>query len=203
MIGRLISSGFEVFEIIEYNNLLYIISKKVKDPNFDMSVSYGLFFKMKRIGYKGKIIKVYKLRTMHPYSEYCQELIINNNKLANSGKISNDYRITYWGRIFRKYWIDELPMIINLFKGDLNLVGVRPLSENYFSKYPKDLQELRIKVKPGLIPPYYVDLPSNFKEILNSERKYLESKLINPFKTDIIYFLKAFINIVFKGARSH
>ena len=157
---------------------------------------------MKRIGYKGKKIGVYKMRTMYPYSEYCQDLIIKENNLDKSGKVSNDFRVTNWGKFFRKFWIDELPMLINFFKGELSLVGVRPLSENYFKRYPKKLQDLRIKVKPGLIPPYYADLPNFFDEILISEENYIRQKLKTPFLTDLKYFFKAFINIVFKGARS-
>ncbi len=202
MLGRLVSCGFEILEYFEYQNLFYIISKKRSMPDFNLNASYGPIFKMKRIGYKGKVIGVYKMRTMYPYSEYCQDLIIKENKLAKSGKIRNDFRVTTWGRVFRRYWIDELPMFINFFKGEMNLVGVRPLSENYFYRYPKDLQEKRVNFKPGLIPPYYVDLPNNFDEILDSERKYLDKKNINPIKTDVIYFLKAIFNILLKGARS-
>jgi len=202
ILGRLISCGFEILEYFKYNNLLYVISKKTQKPNFDMQVSYGLLFKMKRIGYKGKIIGVYKLRTMYPYSEYCQELITKENDLDKSGKISNDFRITAWGKVLRRFWIDELPMFINFFKGELNIVGVRPLSPNYFSRYPKELQDLRTKIKPGLVPPYYADMPKSFDEILESERQYCLKKIKNPIRTDIIFFYKAIVNIVFKGARS-
>ena len=200
--GRLYSCGFKIIKYFEIENKLFIVSKKVKKPDFNMNPSYGPIFKMKRVGFKGKLIEVYKLRTMHPYSEYCQELIIEENKLAPSGKIANDYRVTTWGKIFRRVWIDELPMLINLFKGDLNIVGVRPLSKNYFSKYPIALQELRIKVKPGLIPPYYADLPKNFDEILESEKKYIKQKIKKPFYTDLKYLVKALINIIFHGART-
>ena len=201
-LGRLISCGFQILEYFEFENILYVISKKSKSPEFDMNPSYGPLFKMKRIGKNGKIIGVYKIRTMHPYSEYCQDLITKENKLAESGKIAHDFRITYWGKIFRKYWIDELPMIINFLKGEITLVGVRPLSVSYFSRYPNDLQKLRIQIKPGLIPPYYADMPKNFEEILLSERKYINQKLKYPITTDIAYFFKVFFNIFFKGARS-
>jgi lipopolysaccharide/colanic/teichoic acid biosynthesis glycosyltransferase len=202
ILGRIISCGFEVEEYFEYNNLLYVIAKKIKNPAYNMKPSYGALFTMSRIGYQGKMINVYKFRTMYPYSEYCQALISEENNLAISGKINNDYRITLWGKYFRKYWIDELPMIINLFKGELNIVGVRPLSKHYYSLYPKDVQELRIKVKPGLVPPFYADLPKSFEEIVESERKYILMKLKNPIMTDLKYLYKAFVNIVFKGARS-
>tara|TARA_B100001250_G_C19810848_1_gene795631 strand:+ start:2083 stop:3096 length:1014 start_codon:yes stop_codon:yes gene_type:complete len=202
ILGRLISCGFEIVDYFEYESRFYVISKKISKPYYDMSPSYSPIFKMRRIGYKGNIIEVYKLRTMYPYSEYIQDFIIEENKLENSGKIANDYRVTNWGKFCRKFWLDELPMFINFFKGELSLVGVRPLSKGYFKKYPKELQKKRILVKPGLVPPYYVDLPKNFAEILDSEEKYIESKLKSPLYTDIKYFYKAFINIVFKGARS-
>ena len=188
IMGRLGSCGFEVLEIIEHENLSYIISKKVRSPYYDMYPSYGPIFKMKRVGYKGKIFFVYKFRTMSPYSEYVQKQIINDNKLDKGGKIKNDFRITFYGKFFRKYWIDELPMIINWIKRELKMVGVRPLSEDYFSRYPADLQELRIKTNPGLVPPYYVDLPITFEEICDSERKYLIQYFKNPIKTDFNYF---------------
>lgn len=202
ILGRVISCGFEIEEYWEDENLLHVISRKVKEPDFNMNPSYGLLFTMNRIGYKGKMIGVYKFRTMHPYSEYCQALITKENNLAKSGKIENDYRITKWGKFFRKYWIDELPMIINMLKGELNIVGVRPLSTHFYSLYPQELQELRIKVKPGLVPPYYAYMPNNFEEILENEKKYILQKLKSPITTDIKYFYLAFVNIVFKGARS-
>jgi lipopolysaccharide/colanic/teichoic acid biosynthesis glycosyltransferase len=102
----------------------------------------------------------------------------------------------------RRCFIDELPQIYNWLKGDLKLVGVRALSEQYFSLYPKDMQKLRIKSKPGLVPPYYADTPQSFDEIVESERKYLKQKHEHPIKTDLIYFFRAIINIVFRGARS-
>ena len=202
IMGRLASCGFEVLEIIEHENLSYIISKKVRSPYYDMYPSYGPIFKMKRVGYKGKIFFVYKFRTMSPYSEYVQKQIINDNKLDAGGKIKDDYRITFYGKFFRKYWVDELPMITNWIKRELKIVGVRPLSEDYFSRYPADLQELRIKTKPGLVPPYYVDLPVTFEEICDSERKYLMQYFESPLKTDFVYFFKAAWNILIKRKRS-
>ena len=203
ILGRLISCGFEIAEYFEHNNLFYVISKKISDPDYNLNPSYSPIFSMKRIGFRGKIIRVFKLRTMYPYSEYLQNLIIEENKLAKTGKVLNDYRITTWGRFCRKYWIDELPMIINLLKGELNIVGVRPISKDYFDRYPKEIKKIRIKTKPGLIPPYYADLPNSFLEIVESEKVYIENKLKKPFLTDILYFKRAFVNIVFKGARSN
>jgi hypothetical protein len=201
-IGRLISCGFDILDLVEDEGLVYLITRKVRDPYYDDKVSFRLIFNVKRIGYQGKLVSFYKIRTMHPFSEYAQAFLISRNKLNDAGKVSGDYRVTAWGSFLRKYWIDEIPMIINLLKGDLNLVGVRPLSQDFFNRYPVKLQELRIQVKPGLIPPYYADMPSSISEVLESEKHYIEKKLLNPFRTDWIYFWKALQNIVFNGARS-
>ena len=95
-----------------------------------------------------------------------------------------------------------MPQLVNWIRGDISLVGVRALSKAKFDLYPKDLQELRTRLKPGLVPPFYVDLPDTFSELLESERNYLNKKLKSRFSTDLVYLLRAFNNIIFKGARS-
>ena len=56
---------------------------------------------------------------MHAYSEYIQAYVYEKNKLAEGGKLKDDFRVSTLGKMFRKYWIDELPMIWNVFRGDL------------------------------------------------------------------------------------
>ena len=176
--------------------------QKEKTISNEKFPSYGPIVKLKRVGYLGELIYIYKLRTMYPYSEFIQGDIYEKNHLDVSGKMKDDYRITSWGKIFRKYFIDEIPQIFNWIRGDLNLVGVRALSEHYFSLYPKSLRLKRVKFKPGLIPPYYADLPKTFEEIIESEIKYLNKKEKKPFITDLRYFSKSVFNIFFSGARS-
>lgn len=202
LLGRLYSCGFEVLEEEYVDNHLYVISRKIKQPAFDLEPTYGPIIKLKRIGKGGKIIKVYKMRTMHPYAEYLQSYIFDKHNLQEGGKIRDDFRVSTLGRFMRKFWIDELPMIVNLLKGDLKIVGVRPLSKHYFSLYTKELQEKRVRFKPGLVPPFYVDNPKTLDEIMASEMKYLNAYEKHPFITDIKYFFKAFYNIVFRHYRS-
>ncbi|MCX6250403.1 MAG: sugar transferase [Bacteroidetes bacterium] len=201
--GRLYSCGFEIIEDLFIDNRLFFVVRKIKEPAFDKNPTYGPLIRLKRIGKNGKIIGVYKLRTMHAYSEYLQGYIHTKNDLQEGGKFKNDFRITTLGRIFRKLWIDELPMLINLIKGDLKFVGVRPLSQHYFNLYSEELQERRLKYKPGLIPPFYADLPKTLDEIMKSEIRYLDSYDKSPIFTDISYFFKAWYNIIFKRARSN
>lgn len=200
--GRLVSCGFKIIDDKEINGLLYFVAAKETDPLYPKEPTYGALVKLKRIGKNGKIIKVYKFRTMHPFAEFLQEYMYEKEGLDTGGKFKNDFRVTTLGRIMRKLWIDELPMLINLIKGDLKLVGVRPLSKQYFELYPKEVQNRRIKYKPGLIPPYYADLPKTLDEIISSEIKYFDQYDSNPFLTDIKYFFKAIYNIMLKKARS-
>lgn len=200
--GRLYSCGFKVINEKEIRGMLYFIARKTRPPFYDMEPTYGPLVKLNRVGENGKIIHVYKLRTMHPYAEYLQEYIYELSDLQEGGKFKDDFRITTAGKFFRKFWIDELPMFINFFRGDLKLVGVRPLSRQYFSLYSKELQEKRTKSKPGLIPPFYVDMPKTLDEIQASEMKYLNAYEKHPFLTDWKYFWNAVWNILFKKARS-
>ena len=202
ILGRLYSCGFEIREEQVVNGHYFFVMKRIKDPAFDINASYGPFIKMRRVGKGGAIIKVYKLRTMFPFAEYLQDYVHQQNNLAEGGKFKNDFRVARSRAILRRLWLDELPMIINLLKGQLKLVGVRPLSEHYFNLYSKELQEKRIKYRPGLIPPYYADLPETLGEIQASEMRYLEAYEKRPLRTQFTYFWRAVYNILFKHARS-
>ncbi|MDF1549693.1 MAG: sugar transferase [Bacteroidales bacterium] len=202
ILGRLYSCGFEIMDDRIVNGLFVFSARRIKEPAFDMHPTYGPFVRLRRIGKNGNKINVFKLRTMHPYAEYLQDYIHKKNNLADGGKIKDDFRVTTLGKFFRKLWLDELPMVANWILRDVKLVGVRPLSEHYFNLYDEDLRELRIKTRPGLIPPFYADLPKTLDEIQESERKYLEAYIKHPFRTDWKYFWRAMKNIVFKNVRS-
>lgn len=202
VLGRLYRAGFDVLHEEVIHGEFYVIAAKVKEPVRDDKPSTGILIRLRRRGKGGKFIGVYKFRTMYAYSEYLQPYIYKQEGLCAGGKIADDYRVSLMGRFLRKTWLDELPMLINWISGDLKLVGVRPLSNHYFSLYSKELQELRIKTKPGLLPPFYADMPVTLEEIQESERCYLKAYLSSPFLTDWRYFWKAFGNIALKGKRS-
>jgi len=202
-LGRLYSCGFEVIDEEMINGAFYFVARKTSEPVFDSNPTYGPLIKLRRFGKGGKKIGVYKMRTMHPYSEYLQEYIYQRNSLQDGGKFADDFRITSLGKFMRKFWIDELPMFINVFKGEMKIVGVRPLSNQYFNLYSEELKQRRLKYKPGLIPPFYVDMPVTLDEIMASEMKYLEAYEKNPIWTDTRYFFMAIYNIAIKKARSN
>lgn len=203
ILGRLFCFGFDVIGEKKIGNLTYVFAKRVKQPKLIRKRIYGPLIRLRRLGLDAKPFEVYKMRTMHPYSEYLQGYIFERNNLQDGGKFNKDIRVTTIGRIMRKYWLDELPMIFNLFKGDMKLVGVRPLSKQYFNLYNKDLQEKRVRFKPGLLPPFYADMPHTLTEIQESEMKYLNLCEKNGvFVTDIRYFFLILQNILLKKARS-
>ena len=202
-LGRLVSCGFKIIDYKTIDGLVYFVVKKEKEPYYDNNPSYGLIYTTPRIGNKGKLIQVYKFRTMHPYSEYLQDYIIRVNGYSNSGKPAEDFRIPAWGKIMRRYWIDEIPQLVNLFKGEMKLIGVRPVSQRYFQDIPKEMQKLRLTQKPGCIPPVIaLNRGSNVMGVLQAEKEYIEEKIKYPYFTDIKYFLKAIFNIIFKHKRS-
>lgn len=204
VMGRLCYCGFEIIDERKKGDLNYVVARRKFRPEITARRLYGILVKLKRVGKNGKLFKVYKFRTMHPYSEFLQAYIYERYSLQEGGKFNHDIRVTTLGRMMRKYWIDELPMLLNWIKGDMKLVGVRPISQHYYSLYSKELQEQRTRHKPGLLPPFYADMPKTLDEIQASEIRYLTMcEQRGTLVTDFIYFWKIVGTIVLKKARSH
>lgn len=203
ILGRLYLCGFEVIDEKKMGDYNYITARRAHEPDPNLQRFYGPLIKLSRVGKNAKKFNVYKFRTMHPYSEFLQAYIYSKNSLQDGGKFKRDIRVTTLGRFMRKYWLDELPMLINFFQGSMKLVGVRPISSHYFSLYSTELQELRTKFKPGLLPPFYADMPKTLADIEASELKYLyQCQKNGTFSTDIKYFYLIVKSILFKNARS-
>ncbi len=154
------------------------------------------------LGQDGKIINIYKFRTMHPGAhERLEEVAVNG--FDSLGKVKNDPRITPIGKFLRKYWIDELPQIYNLARGDIKLVGIRPMSESDWMKYPPVIMERSLRQKPGLIGFNYAFEPSDdFENKFEHIKIYLDQWERDPVATDQEFLLRVIENIVFRGVRS-
>ena len=204
ILGRLYRAGFEVVDEQFRYGEFFVTARKVKAPVQDTEPTGSPIIHLHRKGKNGKMIVVHKFRTMYTYSEYIQNYIYRYQNLQEGGKFKDDYRVTVWGHFLRKVWLDELPMVWNLLRGDLKLVGVRPLSKQYFNLYTPEMQELRTKTKPGMLPPFYYErqTPGSIDEIQASERRYLEAYLKAPFKTDWKYFWGIVGNILFHKKHS-
>lgn len=204
VLGRLYYCGFEVDEIVPMGHIEYVFAHRHSQPYPQEQFKvYGPLIKLRRVGKNKEFVYIYKFRTMHPYSEYIQKYVFDARGGMNiADKSDDDWRITTWGRLMRKYWLDELPMLLNWLRGDVKLVGVRPLSKTMFDTYPADLQDKRTRCKPGLIPPFYIDHPKTFDELFASENKYLDAYFEHPVLTDIEYFFRTVYSILFKRMHS-
>jgi len=204
VLGRLYYCGFEVDEIVPMGHIEYVFAHRYSQPYPQEQIKvYGPLIKLPRVCKNKEIRYFYKFRTMHPYAEYIQKYVFDaRGGMDISDKSNDDWRITTWGKFMRKYWLDELPMLINWLKRDVKLVGVRPISKTMFETYPEWLQEKRTKCKPGLIPPFYIDHPNTFDELFASEDKYLTEYLAHPIRTDIKYFFKTMFSILTRKTHS-
>jgi lipopolysaccharide/colanic/teichoic acid biosynthesis glycosyltransferase len=143
---------------------------------------FPLFFIQKRVGKNGKIFNLIKFRTM-------------NKKKDKAGILLPDYkRKTYFGSFLRATSIDELPSIINILKGDMSLIGPRPLLVEYLKLY-NETQKTRHNVRPGLTGLAQV----NGRNGISWQRKFdFDVKYIKniSFTNDLKIFLKT-IFVVF------
>ena len=108
-------------------------------------------FSQKRVGRNGRLFRIYKFRTMVENAEAAQAALENMNQ--NSGpvfKIFKDPRVTRVGAFLRKTSIDELPQLINVLKGEMSLVGPRPLNMRDVGRFSEAWLMRRFSVKPGL-----------------------------------------------------
>ena len=98
-----------------------------------------VFFKQIRVGENEKEFLILKFRTM----------VVDAEKLGKQITIGNDSRITKIGALLRKYKLDELPQLINVFKGEMSLVGPRPEVPRYVKLYTQEQRKV-LKIKPGI-----------------------------------------------------
>ena len=204
ILGRICRAGFRIVKEDSRHGFLHVLAEKKSEPLERNDSTVSPILKLNRVGKDGKWIQVYKFRTMYSYSQYLQDYVYERNKLNQSGKLTNDFRVNFWGRVMRPIWLDELPMLWNVIKGEMKWVGVRPLSEHFFSLYTPEMQALRTKVKPGMFPPFYYErkTPQGLDEIQASERRYVEAYLAHPFLTDMRYFWGTIYNILIRRKTS-
>lgn len=155
-----------------------------------------VLYKQERVGYRGKIFKVWKFRSMITDAE------------KHTGPVwagANDSRITRVGGIMRKLRFDEIPQLYNILKGDMSIVGPRPEREFFVEKFKKDIPyyPLRLKVKPGLtgwaqIKHRYDRSLDDVREKLKYDLYYIENMSLNmDFK---IIIATVFVVLGRKGA---
>ena len=156
------------------------------------------FFVHKRIGKNGKEIGLYKFRTMIPDAEKMIKHFSKKQKeeFEKNFKLEYDPRITRVGRVLRKTSLDELPQLLNILKGDLSIIGPRPVVAKELEKYG-DNKEKFLSVTPGLTGKWAANGRSNtsYEERIKLELDYVDNI---SFKEDIKIFFKTLLMVVKK-----
>jgi len=147
-----------------------------------------VFFKQKRAGRNARAFHVYKFRSMVSNAEQIKESLSHLNE--NDGpffKIKNDPRITRVGKFIRKYSIDELPQLVNVFLGHMSLVGPRPALFNEVRQYSRE-QLQNLSLTPGLTCYWQISGRSDS----SGDRIDLDTKYLYEFNPviDLIILLK-------------
>ncbi|HLH53819.1 MAG TPA: sugar transferase [Verrucomicrobiae bacterium] len=138
-----------------------------------------VFFKQKRSGLNGRPFTLYKFRTMISNAEQLKhELAAMNEMSGPVFKLTNDPRITPIGRILRKFSIDELPQLYNVLRGEMSLVGPRPLPVDEVKRFNDVAHRRRLSVKPGLTCLWQVsgrNKVNDFKDWVRLDLEYIDN----------------------------
>lgn len=161
-----------------------------------------VFFGHKRLGMNGEFIKVYKFRTMLPNAEELLKKLTPKQEIEfeKSFKLENDPRITKLGQFLRKSSIDELPQLLNILKGDMSIVGPRPIVEREIDNYGIYGDKL-LSVKPGLTGNWQASGRSDttYDERVQLDMEYIDYRSV---WVDLKIIFKTFGAVVRKqGAR--
>ena len=165
-----------------------------------------VFFKQKRVGYGGKEFYIYKFRSMYPDAEKRLKEILERDPEARKEwettfKLKNDPRVTPVGKFLRKTSLDELPQFFNVLKGDMSVVGPRPVVKEELEKFYKDKAKYYLSVKPGVTGYWQVEGRSDvqdYKERVEMDVWYVKNR---SFWLDIKIILKTiWVMLTGKGA---
>jgi len=136
-----------------------------------------IFFNQDRVGYNKRVFRLYKFRTMVANAEELQRNLESLNEMDGPVfKIKNDPRITIVGKWLRKTSADELPQIFNVLKGDMSIVGPRPLPVRDYKGFNKDWQRRRFSVRPGITCLWQISGRNNisFQEWMQLDMQYID-----------------------------
>ncbi len=134
-----------------------------------------LFFRQARSGLNGRPFTLYKFRTMVTNAEQLKhELAAMNEMSGPVFKVSNDPRVTPVGRLLRKFSLDEFPQLFNVLRGEMSLVGPRPLPVDEVRRFYDLAHRRRLSVKPGLTCLWQISGRNNVKDFKDWVRLDLE-----------------------------
>jgi lipopolysaccharide/colanic/teichoic acid biosynthesis glycosyltransferase len=139
----------------------------------------GVFFYQRRVGKDEKTFLLWKFRTMRPNSEGAGQLTVG----------ASDARITRAGALLRKFKLDELPQLINVFKGDMSMVGPRPEVPKYVAMYNAEQRRV-LRIRPGITDwasLKYFEENELLAQSTNPEETYIQEIMPNKLALNLAY----------------
>jgi lipopolysaccharide/colanic/teichoic acid biosynthesis glycosyltransferase len=195
---RMVDLCAAVFGLIVLLPVLVVIACLIK-----LDSPGPVFFRQKRVGLNGEEFWMYKFRSMSTDAEERLESLLNRNEMKDGVifKLTNDPRVTRLGYWLRKTSLDELPQLVNVVKGDMSLVGPRPLPTYEVAKHAT-YQLRRLEVVPGCTGLWQTSGRSDvdsFKRMVELDFEYMRDW---SFRYDLAILLRT-IGVLFKteGAR--
>jgi exopolysaccharide biosynthesis polyprenyl glycosylphosphotransferase len=168
-----------LFDIVVASCALFLLSPVLATAAIAIKLSSPgpIFFLQDRIGLNKRRFTIFKFRTMVPNAEKLMAVLEKHNEVTGPVfKIRNDPRITPIGRLLRRSSIDELPQLLNVLKGDMSLVGPRPLPVRDYEGFNEDWQRRRFSVKPGITCLWQVNGRSeiSFEQWMRLDLQYMD-----------------------------
>jgi exopolysaccharide biosynthesis polyprenyl glycosylphosphotransferase len=146
ILKRLIDLVISLLALIILSPLFVLIALVIK-----LDSRGPAFFRQQRVGLKRRVFRMHKFRTMDVDAERRLNELEDHNEVNGAAfKMSRDPRVTRVGRTLRRLSLDELPQFIDVLRGDMSLVGPRPLPPRDVERFDKSWQKRRFSVKPGL-----------------------------------------------------
>jgi exopolysaccharide biosynthesis polyprenyl glycosylphosphotransferase len=198
---RIFDIIFSLCVLIVISPLMLVVAMLVK-----LEDRGPVFFRHKRIGEYGKFFNCLKFRTMHVNADkHLLDLLEERSELKEEWdknfKLKKDPRITKIGRILRKTSLDEFPQFINVLKGDMSVVGARPVVKDELLYYYNHSAITYCAMKPGITGPWQIGKRNdveNYDERVEQDRWYI---LNNSFWLDLQIIIKTAFKVFFgKGA---
>ena len=138
-----------------------------------------VFFRQQRSGINGRPFTIYKFRTMVTNAEQLKHELATMNEMSGPVfKLTNDPRITPIGKVLRKFSLDELPQLFNVLRGEMSLVGPRPLPVDEVKRFYDLAHRRRLSVKPGITCLWQISGRNNlsdFKEWVRLDLEYIDN----------------------------
>jgi lipopolysaccharide/colanic/teichoic acid biosynthesis glycosyltransferase len=149
-------------------------------------------------GKNGRQYKMYKFRSMQADADHMMDKFSEKQKIfyKKGGKLSDDPRVTKVGRCIRKASIDELPQLLSVLKGDMSLIGPRPVIKREADAYG-DKKELLLSKKPGITGYWQINGRDDV-EFLSDQAKAMQLYYVehDGFKLDIEIFFKTIVKLI-------